>query len=305
MIATIARQQILALRRQRVFVSLLTLMLAMTAVAGVLGWSSHRTIVGVYDQARILLAQRGEPAPANPFTLKPTLSLLSNMEIYIPLIGALLAIVLGHLSIADDEASGVGRLVFSRPVNRRTYMAGKIVAAGIVLATLLVASVAVSAVSLWIVNSAVPTGSEFARIVAFYAVAWLYLMVFAVIGMLTMLLAGRRPLALLSAMGAWLVITFVVPQFTSGLRPVASLNPIVDPVSTSQRFFQVTQHARPASIVEQYKTISAQLLEIAPTEPTGHTLARLVPLVVVLLATSIAVMFAIGPHDFSKGASRD
>jgi ABC-type transport system involved in multi-copper enzyme maturation permease subunit len=305
MIATIARQQLLALRRQRVFVSLLTLMLAMTAVAGVLGWSSHRTIVGVYDQATILLAQRGQPAPANPFTLKPTLSLLSNMEIYVPLIGALLAIVLGHLSIADDEASGVGRLVFSRPVSRHTYLAGKIAAAAVVLAVLMTASVVVGAASLWIVNSSVPTGGELARIAAFYAVAGLYLMVFAVIGILTMLLAGRRPLALLSAMGAWLVITFVIPQFTSGLRPVASLNPIVDPVSTSQRFFQITRHARPVSIVEQYKTVSAQLLEIAPAEPAGHTIARLAPLALALLAASIAAVFAIGRHDFSKGASRD
>jgi ABC-type transport system involved in multi-copper enzyme maturation permease subunit len=304
-IATIASQQILALRRQRVFVSLLSLMLAMTAVAGVLGWSSHRTIVGVYDQATILLAQRGEPAPANPFTLKPTLSLLSNMEIYIPLIGALLAILLGHLSIADDEASGVGRLVFSRPIDRRTYLAGKVAAAAAVLATSMIASTVVSALSLWIVNSSAPTGGELARIVGFYGVAWLYLMVFAVIGMLTMLLAGRRPLALLSAMGAWLVITFVVPQFTSGLRPVASLNPIVDPVSTSQTFFRVTAHARPASLVEQYKTVSAQLLEIAPAEPAGHTIARLAPIAIALAAVSVAAVFAIGRHDFSNGASRD
>jgi ABC-type transport system involved in multi-copper enzyme maturation permease subunit len=304
-IATIASQQILALRRQRVFVSLLALMLAMTATAGVLGWSSHRTIVGVYDQATILLAQRGEPAPANPFTLKPTLSLLSNMEIYIPLIGALLAIVLGHLSLADDEASGVGRLVFSRPIDRRAYLAGKVAAAAIVLATLMAAGVVVSTASLWIVNSAVPTGTQLARIVAFYGLSWLYLMVFAAIGMLTMLLAGRRPLALLSAMGAWLVITFVVPQLTSGLRPVASLNPIVDPVSTSQTFFRISRHARPVSIVEQYKTISAQLLEIAPAEPAGHTLARLATLAVALAAVAVAAAFAIVRHDFSKGASHD
>lgn len=302
MIATIASQQILALRRQRVFVGLLVLMLAMTAMAGVLGWSSHRTIVGVYDQARILLAQRGEPAPANPFIRKPTLSLLSNMEIYVPLVGALLAIVLGHLSIADEEASGVGRIVFSRPIGRCTYLAGKLVAAALVLATLMMATTAVSVVSLWIVNSSIPSGAELGRVLAFSAVSWLYLMVFAVVGMLTMLLAGRRPLALLSGMGVWLVITFVVPQFTSGLRPVASLNPIVDPVSTSQPFFQFTSHGRPASIIEQYKNVSAQLLETAPVEPTGHTIARLVPLAVCLGIVIFVAVAAIGRRDFSKGA---
>ncbi len=302
MIAAIASHQIRTLRRQRVFVSLIALMLTMTALAGVLGWSSHRTIIGVYDQATMLLAKRGKPAPSNPFRLKPALSLLSNMVIYIPLIGALLAIVLGHLSIADDEASGVGRLVFSRPIDRRTYLAGKLAAAALVLGALMAVSVAVGVASLWIVNGAIPSGSQLGRVVAFYAIAWLYLMVFVVVGMVTMLLSGRRPLALLSAMGVWLVITFVVPQFTSGLRPVASLNPIVDPVSTSQRFFRITAHARSVSIVEQYKNLSAQLLETAAAEPAGHTIARLIPLAVALVLAAIAALAAIGRHDFSRGA---
>lgn len=305
MIIAIARQQIVALRRQRVFVGLLTIMLTMTAAAGVLGYSSHRTIVGVYDQATILLAQRGDPAPANPFRLKPTLSLLSNMVIYVPMIGALLAIVLGHLSIADDETSGIGRLLFTRDVGRRTYFAGKLAADAVVLAAMLVVSTLVSAVSLWLVNGAIPSVGELGRLVAFYALAWLYLMVFAVIGMLAMLLTGRRPLALLSAMSAWLVITFVIPQFTSGLRPTASLNPIVDPVSTSQRFFRITSHARPASIVEQYKTISAQILGTAPHETTSHTLVRIVPIAIVLLVSVAVTAASIGSHDFSTGASRD
>ena len=91
MITAIATQQIRGLVRQRVFVVLLVTLLLMTALAGILGWSSHRTIVGVYDEAVKLLASRGQPAPPNPFLLKPTLSLLSNMVVYIPFIGALLA----------------------------------------------------------------------------------------------------------------------------------------------------------------------------------------------------------------------
>ncbi|MEZ5258217.1 MAG: ABC transporter permease subunit [Ilumatobacteraceae bacterium] len=213
--------------------------------------------------------------------------------------------MLGHLSVADDEADGVGRLVFSRPVSARTYLVGKLVAAAMILAALMAASVVVSGLSLWIVNRSTPASGDFARLVAFYAVAWFYLMVFAVVGMLAMLLAGRRPLGLLSAMGAWLVVTFVLPQFTSGLRPVASLNPIVDPVSTSQGFFRVTAHARPVSIVEQYKSISAQILQITTPEPLAQTLARLVPIGAVLVAGSIVAGLAVRRHDFSKGASRD
>ena len=100
MIATIAGQQSAdvappAGRRRS---ALAAMLVAVTVMAGVLGWSSHHTIVRVYDEATRLLAAAGQPAPPNPFLLKPTLSLLSNMVIYIPLIGALLALVVGHLT---------------------------------------------------------------------------------------------------------------------------------------------------------------------------------------------------------------
>ncbi len=303
MIVTIARHQILVLRRQHTFVVLLATLLVMTALAGVLGWSSHRTIVGVYDESVKLLASQGKPAPDNPFRLKPTLSLLSNMVVYIPFIGALLAILLGHVSLADDETNGVGRIVFSRQVTRSAYVIGKIVGAAVVLLVILAVSFMVSYLSLWMVNGVAPTLTDSGRLAAFYLLSWLYLMVFALIGMATVLLTHRRSLALLSAMGAWLVITFVFPQITSGLRPTQSLNPITDPASTSQAFFRVTAHARSFSIVEQYKRVSGQVLETT-TAPSNLTtgFVMLAAFAVVLVVTTVVL---VRRHDYSTGTSSD
>jgi ABC-type transport system involved in multi-copper enzyme maturation permease subunit len=301
-IATIARQQILSLRRQRTFLGLLATFIVMTALAGVLGWSSQRTIVGVYDESVKLLAARGLPAPANPFRLKPTLSLLSNMVVYIPLIGALLAVVLGHVSVADDETDGIGRLVFSRQVDRTTYIIGKIVAAAVVLGSILVVSLAVSVLSLSIVNREFPSITDVGRLTAFYGLSWLYLMVFALIGMVTVLVTRRRSLGLLTAMGVWLVITFAIPQITSGLRPTQSLNPITDPVSTSQAFFRATSKARPYSIVEQYKQISGRVLE---TSTGNGSLAGLLPIAALGLLLAVATVLLVQRHDYSTGTSSD
>ena len=304
MIVTIARHQILALRRQRTFVVLLATLLVMTALAGVLGWSSHRTILGVYDESVKLLASRGQPAPENPFRLKPSLSLLSNLVVYIPFIGALLAILLGHVSLADDETNGVGRLVFSRQITRSSYAIGKIIGAAVVLLAILGASFVVSYVSLWIVNGVVPTVNDSRRLVVFYLLSWLYLMVFALIGMATVLLTKRRSLALLSAMGAWLVITFVLPQITSGLRPTQSLNPITDPVSTSQAFFRVTAHARSISIVEQYKQMSGRVLETTSTT-TSNLAGGIAALAAFAVVLAIATIVLVQSHDYSTGTSSD
>jgi len=303
-IATIATHQVLSLRRQRVFLAMLATLLTMTALAGVLGWSSHQTIVRVYDEAVKLLASTGQPAPPNPFLLKPALSLLSNMVVYIPLIGALLALIAGHLSIVDDETNGTGRLVFSRQISRTSYLLGKIASAAIVLATVLAASLAVSVAALLVVNRTIASG-DLGRLVMFYGLSWLYLMVFALIGMVTVLMTRRRSIALLSAMGTWLVITFVIPQFTSGLRPTQSLNPITDPASTSQTFFKVTSKFRPYSIVEQYKQASGRILHTAPAESFGHTVQRVLPIAGLAAVLVLLTIRLVQRHDFSRSANSE
>ena len=305
MIATVAAHQVQVLRRQRVVVGAVTLMLVMTVVAGVLGWSSHHTVLGVYDQAAVLLAERGDPVPPNPIALRSTLALLANMEVYVPLVGALLALLVGHLSAVDDVASGIGRLVFSRPIDRRSYLAGKIAAAGGVLLALMAAGGVIGVASVAVVNGAWPSTGEVARITAFYLVSWLYLMVFSIVGLVTVLAVGRRPIALLSGIGVWLAITFLLPQLTSGQRPTAALNPVVDGSTSSQRFFQMTSRLRPISLVEQYKTASAQLLEIGSPAQTTRTFVHVIPIAVAVVLVAAAAFTAISRNDASKGTISD
>ena len=304
MIATVASHQVLSLRRQRVFLALLITLLTMTALAGVLGWSSHQTIVRVYDEAVKLLAANGKPAPPNPFLLKPTLALMSNMVVYIPLIGALLALIVGHLSIVDDKSNGTGRLVFSRQISRTSYVLGKITSAAGVFAVVLAASLLVSVAALFIINRTIAV-ADLARLVLFYGLSWLYLMVFVLIGMVTVLVTRQRSIALLTAMGAWLFITFVVPQFTSGLRPTQSLNPITDPASTSQTFFKITSKFRSYSIVEQYKEASGRILQTSSIESVGQTIQRILPIAGLAVMLVLLTIRLVQHHDFSRAANNE
>jgi ABC-type transport system involved in multi-copper enzyme maturation permease subunit len=299
-IRLIASHQLTALRRQRIMVVMSATMTAMTALAGAIGWSSRQTIVRVYDVAVQLVAAQGKPSPPNPFGSKPPLSSLSNMVVYVVLIGALLALVLGHVSVADDDTNGLGRLLFSRPVSRGAYLFGKLAAAALVLVVVMAMSFVVSVASLLIVNGAMPSFRNVGRLVVFDALSWLYLMVFALVGMVVALASRRRSLALLGALGVWLVITFVVPQLTSGLRPTTSLNPITEPVSTSQAFFRLTAHARSFSPVEQYKAASGAVLQTAAAESAGATTVRVLPVLGVLVMLVVLAFRLVGRHDFSR-----
>lgn len=287
MIGVIAMHHLRLLRRERIFLAILAALLAMTLLAGFIGWSSHNTIVRVYEESRILLASEGKPAPPNPFDLKPRLALLSNMTIYIPLIGALLAVVVGHLAIVSDRAAGSSRLIFSRPIRRSTYLWGKLLGITAALTAILAISLVLSVASLTIVNGSPPTAVELGRLGLFFVLSLAYMVVFALIGMATALAVRGRSLALLVALGIWMIVTFMLPQFTSGLRPTASLNPIVDPVNPSQMFFQLTAYLRPLSISEQYRAASGSMLQLSPDGSLTSGLLQVLPIGALLMGLGV------------------
>lgn len=299
MITVVARQQLVAFACQRMLSITVAVLGGFAVLAGILGWASHRTIIGVYDESVKLVATRGQAAPPNPFQLKPTLSMLSNEMIYMTMIGALVAIVIGHLAVADDDSSGVGRLVFTRPLSRTSYTVGKAAAIGLTLAAGVAAGYVVSVASLTIVDR-FPTGGDLIRLAGFYLLSWLYLMVFALVGAVAVLATQRRSLGLLTAIGVWLALTFALPQFTSGLRPSQSLNPIVDPVSTNQALFRITSHARPYSIAEQFKEAAGRVLATAIPEPAVDTWLRIAPLLGAFLVLGVLTWQLITRHDYSR-----
>lgn len=302
----IAQQQLRSLSRSQTFVLMLGVLLLMTALSGLIGWSSHSTIIRVYDETVRTLTAAGKPAPPNPFAAAPRLSLLDNMIIYVPLIGALLAIVIGHRSVTDDRQAGVTRVIFSRPVARSSYFWGKLAGSAIAGAIIIAACLVLSFVALTLINHGLPTAAEFLRLSLFYALSGLYLLVFVLIGMVAALLTSSQSMALFAAVAVWVLVTFATPQFTSGLRPVALLNPVADPVTTSSSpFFRATSKAKPLAINEQYKALSSRILTVGTSAKPAKTAAQLAPIVISLLLLGGWANLLIRRRDFSEESARD
>lgn len=305
--AVIARQQLRSLARRQTFVLMLGVLLAMTALSGLIGWSSHSTIIRVYDETVRSLSAAGKPAPPNPFAAKPHLAVLNNMIIYVPLIGALLAIVIGHLSMMDDRQAGVTRVIFSRPVRRSSYFWGKLASSALAIAVIMAACLALSVIAVSLINRAFPSGTELLRLVLFYVLSGAYLMLFVLVGAVAAALLSRsQSLALLSAVAVWVLVTFATPELTSGLRPVASLNPVTDPATVSSSpFFKVTSKAKPASVNDQYKALSTTILSEGSTARPGATVARIAPIAIFLALLGGWARRLVGRHDFSEEGARD
>jgi ABC-type transport system involved in multi-copper enzyme maturation permease subunit len=302
----IAGQHVRSLARRQTFVLMLSVLLLMTALSGYIGWSSHATIIKVYDETVRTLADAGKQAPPNPFAAKPRLALLNNMIIYVPLIGALLAIVIGHLSVMDDRHAGVARVIFSRPVKRSSYFWGKFAGSMIAVAVIMVACLALSAIALSLINHGLPTAAELLRLTLFYVLSAAYLLIFVLVGAVAALLLRSQSMALLAAVAVWVLVTFATPQFTSGLRPVASLNPVNDPVTTSSSpFFKVTSKAKPISVNEQYKAVSTEILSEKSHLSAADTAGKLAPIAIFGLLLTGWARRLVQRHDFSEEAAGD
>lgn len=302
----IARQHVRALSRSYTFLLILAVLLLMTAVSGLIGWSSHATIIRVYDETVRTLAAAGKSAPPNPFAAKPRLALLDNMIIYIPLIGALMAIVIGHMSVTVDRQAGVTRVIFSRPVQRSSYFWGKLAGSAFAGAAIMVACLGLSVLSLTLINSGFPTASEFLRLTLFFALSGVYLLLFVLIGTVAALLIRSQSLALFAAVAVWVLVTFATPQFTSGLRPVASLNPVTDPATVSRStFFKATSKAKPIAVNEQYKALSTRILTEGSSAQPGKTSAELAPIAFFIVLVGGWANLLIRRRDFSEETARD
>lgn len=302
----IARQHLRSLSRQRTFMLMLSVLLLMTALSGAIGWSSHSTIVRVYDETVRTLTAAGKPAPPNPFASRPRLSLLNNMTIYIPLIGALLAIVIGHLSVIDDRLAGVTRIIFSRPIKRSSYFWGKLAGSAVGIGLIMAACLVLSAAAIALINGGLPTAAEFLRLAEFYVLAGAYLMLFVLIGMIASLLLRSGSMALFAAVAVWVLITFATPQFTSGLRPVASLNPVSDPVTIKRSpFFTATSKAKPASVSEQYKALSTQILTDGDNAKFADVAGKAAPIAILGLLLTGWASLLVRRRDFSEESARE
>ena len=305
----IARQHLRLLSRSQTFLLMLVVLLGMTALSGFIGWSSHSTIIRVYDETVRTLRAAGKPAPPNPFAYKPRLSLLNNMIIYVPLIGALLAIVIGNMSVTGDRQAGVARVIFSRPIRRSSYFWGKVTGSAAAGVTIMGACLVLSVVGLTLINQSLPTAAEFVRLTLFYALSGLYLLLFVLVGLVAALLTRSQSLGLFAAVAVWALVTFATPQFTSGLRPVASLNPVTDPATVSHSaFFRATSKAKPIAVNEQYKALSTRLLsqgnDVLRTG-FGTTAAQIAPIAFFVLLLGGWANRLIKRHDFSGESFRD
>ncbi|MDJ0322642.1 ABC transporter permease [Cryobacterium sp. PH31-AA6] len=281
-----ARQELLSSRRERMPQVLLAVFVGMVTASSVIGWLTNQVVTSVYDRT----FAAGLTTQPNPFSAVSPLYYAKNTVIYIILIGALLAIVLGVQSTIRDRKAHTFDLVLSRPVRPASYLGAKLAGLLCWVAGILALSALISWTSISAIVGSVLSPGDTARLLGFYALAWLFLLPFIILGMLTGVYSRRETTALLVPIVIWSVVTFVVPQLGTAAHPVSLLNPVPAIASQGGVFQLANLVLGPLSLTEHFKQASAFVL--GDTATTGSPLLSLVVMVafagcmlVVLLTT--------------------
>jgi len=252
------RQELLCAKRERLPQILMVIFVAMVGLSSFIGWATNHTVTSVYNQAVV----QGLTTAQNPFTGVSPLFYARNTVIYIVLIGALLAIVLGVQSMLRDRKAKVTDLLLSRPLSSPLYLGSKLLGLGIGILLILFVSFDINWLSISVIIGHALGLQDSIRLLLFYAVAWVFLIPFVSLGLLSGLYAHQETTALLLPIVLWSMLTFVLPQLGTAEHPVSLLNPVPAQIASHGLFFHVNQTVfGPLSFTEHFKQLSGTILK--------------------------------------------
>ena len=263
--------ELLCLRRERLPHLLLAVFVGMTAAAAFVGSSARATVSAVYREA----AAQQLTSAANPFDALPPLYYARNTVVYVVLIGALLAIVVGVRSTLRDRHARTTDLILARPGSPAGYLGAKLAGTALAMLGLMAASALISIACVSAVAGHLLGLGDCARLAALYGLGWLFLLPFIALGMLSGTYSRTAATALLLPIVLWSVVVFVLPLLGTAAHPVSLLNPVAPPPADRTGLFALTAAlTAPLSLGEQFKQAASALLggPQAAADPAGGLL---------------------------------
>lgn len=209
---TVAKKEYTDALRNRVFLTFLLFLVGLTIISIFIGSLDFQSKVSVYQKAYQQLIQSGQPVGSLTKPEFYPLQLLRGSIEYLEIIGAVLAIALGYLSIAKEKGNNTLQLILTRPISRQSFFLGKLIGN----ALLLLSVSAIVFVSIFTIVTLIGgvqlSVVETIKILSSFFFSWIYLSIFFCLSATLALLFRSLPNALILAFVIWILFVLIVPQ---------------------------------------------------------------------------------------------
>lgn len=209
-ILQVARHEYRAAVRSRVLTVLLAILVVSTASSVLIGATDYAAQLAEYDAYRAAAQAQGltriAPSPL------AVLSLLRGAFEYLEIIGAIIAITLGYLSVSRERVNLTLPLLRSRPLTGTELATGSFLGALAIFTTLIAATAVVGVVALGTIGHDWISPPQTMRLTLACVAALLYLSAFYCLGAIATAKAKIPANGLVVALGIWLLVVLVLPQ---------------------------------------------------------------------------------------------
>ena len=209
-ILQVARHEYRSAVRSRALTLLLAILVVATAVSVFVGATDYAAQLAEYDAYRAAAQAQGltriAPSPL------AVLSLLRGAFEYLEIIGAIIAITLGYLSVSRERVNRTLPLLRSRPLTGTELATGSFLGALAIFTTLITATAAVGVVALGTIGHDWVNLAQALRLTLASVAALLYLSAFYCLGAIATARTKIPTNGLVIALGIWLLVVLVLPQ---------------------------------------------------------------------------------------------
>jgi ABC-2 type transport system permease protein len=211
-ILTVGKKEFGDAVRNKVFLTFFIFLILLTTISLYIGSVAFQQKVSVFQVAFDQLVQSGQSvANLTKPEFYPLQLLRASIE-YLEIIGAVLAISLGYLSIAKEKGNNTLPLIFSRPVTKTQYYLGKMVGNAALICVVVVSIFTISVLLLTVIGGLHLSAMEMLKMALSAGATVIYLFLFFCFAALSTILMRYASNALIFSFVVWLIFVLVVPQ---------------------------------------------------------------------------------------------
>lgn len=211
-ILTIAKKEFKDAFRNKVFITFLIFLLGLTAISIYVGAVNYQAKVSLFENTYVQLVASGQPIEN---LIKPEffpLQLLRATIEYLEIIGAVLAISLGYLSISKEKGNNTLPLIFTRPISRKRFYVGKMIGnVGLIVSISSILFIFTTTLLVFVGGVSL-SGAEVVKILITAFATIIYMFIFFSFSAWITIKTKFTSNALIFSLVIWLFFVLIIPQ---------------------------------------------------------------------------------------------
>jgi ABC-type transport system involved in multi-copper enzyme maturation permease subunit len=273
-VTVIAKKEYTDAIKNKLFLTLLVFILLLTIVSILVTSFDFQGKVADYKDSIKILKDLGKTATAEAAPQFYPLQMLRGVVNYLEIIGAILGIILGYLSIAKEKGKKTLQLILSRPVKRTQIITGKFLGNSLLVISILGAVMLFVYLIIWWIGGTMLSLPETVKLLLTLLFSYIYIMFFFCLSSILALKMRVLTQALIICLVIWLVFVLILPQIGDTMDPdnqipggfFQSMNiskPQETEIMLKFHTYETTRNAvEESSITKHYERISFALLGI-------------------------------------------